>query len=138
MSARVSLVLLATLCSTFVVSTGLSTTSFVNAHALEEKTPVYRHIVLFSFQETATPEQVQGVVDAFQALPGKIGSIKGFEMGTNVSPENLNKGFTHGFLVTFENKAGLEEYLPHPDHKAFGSSLKGVLKDVLVFDFVAQ
>ncbi len=114
------------------ISTPLSATMF------EEKKPVYRHIVLFKFEETATPEQIKGVVDAFAALPGKIDTIKDFEMGTNVSPEKHDKGFTHGFVVTFDDKEGLEEYLPHPAHKEFGAGLGGILKDVIVFDYVTK
>ena len=119
------------------VSWNSSSTSLI-ANILEEKKPVYRHFVMFKFEESAKPEQIQGVVDAFKALPGKIDTIKGFEMGTNVSPEGHDKGFTHGFLVTFDDKAGLEKYLPHPAHKEFGGSLKGILKDVLVFDYVTN
>ncbi len=101
------------------------------------KPSVYRHFVLFKFAESATAEQVQSVCEAFAKMPEKIDTIKGYETGINISPENKNKGFTHGFLLTFDDQAGLETYLPHPDHKAFGASLKGLIDDVLVFDYVS-
>ncbi|MEM1083927.1 MAG: Dabb family protein [Verrucomicrobiota bacterium] len=98
----------------------------------------YRHVVLFSFKEDAAAEDVAKVEKAFAALPEKIDTITDFEWGTNVSPEGKAKGFTHCFLVTFKDKAGLEVYIPHEAHKAFVSLLKPVLKDVLVIDYVAQ
>ncbi|WP_240772741.1 Dabb family protein [Phragmitibacter flavus] len=108
----------------------------MNASSVSAEAP-YRHIVLFKFKESATPEQVKGVEEAFKALPGKIDTIVDFEWGTNVSPEGKDDGFTHCFFVTFKDKAGLEVYLPHPDHKAFGAGLREILDKVLVVDYVA-
>ena len=98
----------------------------------------YRHVVLFKFVDTATPEHIQAVEQAFKALPSRIDTIVSFEWGTNVSPEGKSDGFTHCFFVTFRDKAGLEVYLPHPAHKEFGASLKGILDKVCVIDYVAQ
>ena len=98
----------------------------------------YRHVVLFKFKDSATPEQIKNVEAAFLALPSKINTIQSLEWGTNVSPENKNDGFTHCFFVTFKDKAGVEVYLPHPAHKEFGSTLRGILDKVLVIDYVAQ
>lgn len=99
---------------------------------------VYRHVVLFKFKDSATPEQIQAVEEAFKALPGKIDTIIDFEWGTNVSPEGKDEGLTHCFFVTFKDKAGLEVYLPHPDHKAFGAVLRPILDKVVVVDYVAS
>ena len=97
-----------------------------------------RHVVLFKFKATATTEDIQKVEKAFAALPSKIAEIKSFEWGTNNSPEGLDKGFTHCFLLTFESEAGRATYLPHPDHKAFGDILGPHLEDVLVVDYWAD
>jgi hypothetical protein len=98
----------------------------------------YRHLVLFSFKEDASPEAIAKVEKAFAALPGKIDTITDFEWGTNVSPEGKAKGFTHCFMVTFKDKAGLEVYIPHEAHQKFVAGLKDVIKDVLVIDYVAK
>ena len=97
----------------------------------------YRHVVLFKFKDDASAESVKAVEDAFVALKDKISTIEGFEWGKNVSPEGLDQGFTHVYFVTFKDKAGLEVYLPHEAHKAFGAKLKPVLDKVLVVDYVA-
>ena len=94
-----------------------------------------RHVVLFKFKETATPAEIKSVVDSFEALPAKISQIRSFEWGTNNSPEGLDKGFTHCFLLTFHSEEDRATYLPHPDHKAFGRGLSPYLEDVLVVDY---
>ncbi len=98
----------------------------------------YRHVVFFKFKDSATPEQVQGIEKAFIALAKKVDTVKGFEWGTNVSPENINDGFTHCFFVTFADKAGVDVYLPHPAHAEFVSQLKPILDKVCVLDYVAR
>jgi hypothetical protein len=94
-----------------------------------------RHVVLFKFKDSATPAQVKEVEDAFRKVPTQIKEVKGFEWGTNNSPEGLAQGFTHAFLVSFESEAAREVYLPHPDHKAFVKVLEPHLDKVLVIDY---
>lgn len=98
----------------------------------------FRHVVLFKFKPEATAEQVKEIEKAFAELPSKIDSITGYEWGPSESVEKLNDGFTHCFLVTFKDKAGLEAYLPHEAHKAFGAKLRPILEKALVFDYTAK
>lgn len=97
-----------------------------------------RHVVLFKFKDSATPAQVKEVEDAFRKVPTKIKEVKGFEWGTNNSPEGLAQGFTHAFFVSFDSEAAREIYLPHPDHKAFVKVLEPHLDKVLVIDYWTQ
>ncbi len=95
-----------------------------------------RHAVFFSFNEDSTEENVADVTAAFAALPSKIDSIVDFQWGTNNSPEDLDDGFTHGFLLTFKDEAGREVYLPHPAHTGeFADTLRPHMKDVFVIDY---
>ena len=98
----------------------------------------YRHVVFFKFKDSATPDQVQVVEKAFIELAKKVDTVKAFEWGTNVSPEGKNDGFTHCFLATFADKAGLDVYLPHPAHGEFVSQLKPIIDKVCVLDYVAK
>jgi hypothetical protein len=98
----------------------------------------YRHVVLFKFKDGAPAADIAKVEQAFVALKRAIPEIKALEWGTNVSPEGLANGFTHCFFVTFKDKAALERYLPHPEHKKFGAQLNGLLDKVLVIDYVAR
>lgn len=99
---------------------------------------VYRHVVVFKFKDTATEAQIEQIIKDFAALQDAIEEIIAFEHGTNVSPEGLDQGFTHVFLVTFKDKAGLEVYLPHPAHKAFVEKLLPLLDQPFVVDYVAK
>lgn len=96
---------------------------------------VLRHVVLFKFKEGTTKSEISTVEEAFNALPSKIKAIHSYEWGLNNSPEGLNKGFTHCYLLTFKTEEDRGTYLPHPDHKAFGAILTPYLEDVLVVDY---
>lgn len=96
------------------------------------------HMVAFKFKADAGTEKIREVERAFAALPAKISQIRSFEWGTNISPEKLDKGFTHGFILTFQNAADRDAYLVHPDHQAFGKLVGPVLEDVFVLDFLAK
>ncbi len=100
-----------------------------------EPDSVLRHVVFFSFKSTSTPEDVKSVVDAFRDLQNKVEGIKGFEWGTNSSPEGLNQGLTHAFTLTFHSEALRDAYLPHPAHKEFGELLGPHLDKVMVVDY---
>ena len=101
-----------------------------------QKQPV-RHIVVFKYKPGTTPEQIGQVTQAFRDLKKKIPGITGFEDGVNHSPEGKNLGFTHVYVVTFEDAKARDAYLPHPEHKKFGQLLGqlGVVADVFVVDF---
>ncbi|HSI34925.1 MAG: Dabb family protein [Phycisphaerae bacterium] len=92
------------------------------------------HLVFFKFKPDAPKERIDAVGKAILELKGKIPSIQSVSWGTNVSPEKKDKGYTHAIVMTFKDEKGRDEYLPHPDHKAFGGTLKGIIDDVLVFD----
>jgi len=103
--------------------------------AKEQPGKVLRHMVLYKFKESATPQQIQEVVDAFSALPKKIDTITGFEKGTNVSTENKSEGFTHCFVVTFKDEARRDAYLKHPAHDDYVKVVRDRREKVIVFDY---
>ncbi len=99
--------------------------------------PTLRHVVLFAFKATATRTDIGRIEAAFVALPKQIPVVRGFEWGTNVSPENLANGFTHCFIVSFDDAAGRDAYLPHPAHAAFVAMAGPFIEKALVVDFVS-
>jgi lysophospholipase L1-like esterase len=99
---------------------------------------VFRHVVLFQFKEGVTEEQIEEVMVAFKKLPEKIDAIIDFECGTTDNIEPLNEDLTHGFIVTFRNKEGLAEYLPHAAHQEFVGLVKPRLERVVVFDYYTE
>ncbi|MEJ8824076.1 Dabb family protein [Variovorax humicola] len=94
-----------------------------------------RHVVLVRFKEHTTVAQRAQFVRAFHALSTRIAQVRRLESGVNSSPEGLDKGFTHCFLVSFDNPADRDAYLPHPAHQAFVQETGAWVADVLVVDY---
>jgi hypothetical protein len=101
----------------------------------QKKEGMLQHVVAFKFKADASKEQIDKVLTAFEELPKKISVIKKFQTGINNSPEGLNKGFTHGWIISFKNEKDRDVYLHHAEHQAFVSIAKPVLDDVFVIDF---
>ncbi len=97
-----------------------------------------RHVVVFKYKPDATEKQINEVTSAFRTLKTSIPGIVSFEHGTNNSPEKKNLGFTHVYMLTFEDAKARDNYLPHPEHKKFGQLLGklGVLEDAFVVDYL--
>jgi len=108
------------------------------AAATESPVQVLRHVVLFQFKEGTSAEDIRKIESAFSALPSKIDVIYGFEWGTDVSTENLQKGFTHCFIVSFRSEADRDTYAKHPAHIEFGGLLGPSLEQVMVVDYWAK
>lgn len=94
-----------------------------------------RHIVMFKFIDGTPAEKVREIETQFAALPQNIQAIFDFEWGTDVSVENLQQGFTHCFVVTFQSEEDRATYLPHPQHLKFVELVKPHVDKVLVVDY---
>ncbi len=75
------------------------------------------HIVLFKFYENTDPKKIEDLAKALKELSTKIPGIKHYVWGPSVSIEHLGKGYTHGFIMTFESEKDRDNYVPHPLHK---------------------
>ncbi len=94
-----------------------------------------RHVVLFTFKATSTKEEVANVTRTFNDLYGKVPEVKKMEWGLNMSPEHLDQGFTHCFVLTFSSEKDLASYQLYPAHKAFQEVLKPHMDRVFVVDY---
>jgi len=117
----------------FVSFLFMSTTMMAQSN--EKKGNALRHVVLFSFKETSSTKDVESVIAEFTALQKKIKQIKSLEWGLNNSPEKLNEGLTHAFILTFSSEKDRDDYLVHPDHKVFGDFVGKHISKVVVVDF---
>lgn len=97
--------------------------------------PELRHVVLFTFKATSSKASVDSVVKAFNSLYGSVPQVKKMEWGLNMSPEHLDQGFTHCFVLTFRSEKDLADYQQHPSHKAFQTILKPHMDRVFVVDY---
>jgi len=121
--------------SLFVLSV-FSLLILFSMHAYVRSTQVM-HIVVFKYKTSASTEEVAAVTKAFTSLKNKIPGIVSFQYGTNNSTENLNRGFTHAYVITFRDAQARDAYLPHPEHKKFVEMLtaKQILEEPFVIDF---
>ncbi len=95
-----------------------------------------RHVVLFKFRDTASQSDIAKIEGAFRALATtKVPQVRGFESGTHIGKESSNQGFTHGFLLTFDNEEDRDTYMAHDDHKAFVQLQQGIVDKKVVFAF---
>lgn len=97
-----------------------------------------RHVVLFGWKEKADTVSIKKAIAAFSKLPQQIKTIRSFEWGSNNSPEKLNNGLTHCFLLSFASEKDRDDYLVHPAHKAFTTLLPDILDKVTVVDYWVQ
>lgn len=94
-----------------------------------------RHVVIFKFKDTSSPEDVQKVANTFYALKGQVPEIIAMEWGINNSPENFNQCFTHCFVLSYRSEKDLANYQENPAHKAFQEVLKPHMEKVFVVDY---
>jgi hypothetical protein len=97
------------------------------------------HMVLLKIRRDVPQARILEVFRALAGLQRKIPGIASFAGGSYSSPEGLNKGFTHGFVMTFSDASARDAYLSHPEHeevkKQVLSVLDGGLDGVVAFDF---
>ncbi|MFM6189184.1 MAG: Dabb family protein [Planktothrix sp.] len=97
-----------------------------------------QHIVLFKFKEGISSEKIDEAFTDLEKLKELIPGILSYSSGINSSPENINRGYTHGFIMTFATAQDRDVYLPHPEHEKVKEKLSPILADdegALVFDF---
>lgn len=99
------------------------------------KANALRHVVLLKFNESSTREDIAKVETAFKDLAKKLKMVKDFEWGINNSPENLNQGLTHCFILTFQSEKDRDDYSVHPEHEKFVDVLKLHMEKATVVDF---
>jgi hypothetical protein len=120
---------------TFILLGIMSFTNNTDAAGKSNQRGNLVHMVSFKFKESVTKDDIKKVETAFAGLQKKIPQILSYETGTNNSPEGLDKGFTHGFVLTFHSGQDRDDYLIHPHHKDFGKLVGPLLEDVFVLDF---
>lgn len=94
-----------------------------------------RHFGVFQFKETVTEEQIVHCFKTMKEMVGQIPGLLDMEHGLYNSPEGMNDGFTHGFVMTFDTLTSRDAYLPHPVHELAKEIVVPKLERVVVFDF---
>lgn len=97
-----------------------------------------RHIVLLKFRKDVTPDAIAALFAELHTIEGKVAGLISITSGFSESPEQMERGFMHGFVADFEDWDALQTYQDHSAHKALGANLVaasvGGIDGILVFD----
>lgn len=94
-----------------------------------------KHIVLIEFKEGTSVQDIEKVKKAAMKL-SEINGVHELAFSENVSPENLNKNYTHALTMWFKTEEDRDKgYLPHPIHQEFVNFFVPLTNSVLVFDY---
>jgi hypothetical protein len=94
-----------------------------------------RHLVLFGFGKAHSSAAIAEVIRRFAELKALVPGVDDFEWGENSSPEGLDHGHSHVFLLTFANAQARDAYLVHPDHSASANWVQPFVSSVTVLDY---
>jgi hypothetical protein len=99
--------------------------------------PKLRHVVLFKFKNEITEARKTEIQTAFGDFIKQVPElVQAYEFGINNSPEGLDQGLTHCFIVTFASEKDRNTYIPNAFHQAFVKKyLSDSVEKVTVVDF---
>ena len=97
-----------------------------------------RHIVLTRFADGTDEATIAGIYAGLSEVTEKMPGARGFGGGRSKSPEQIERGYMHGFTVDFDSWDDLQAYADDPEHQALGSQIvanaEGGIDGVLVLD----
>lgn len=92
------------------------------------------HILLLRWNDKTSQEAIDHAIAELRGLKEKIPGIVDLSSGTNFSERA--KGFTHGMIFHFKDRAALQTYLAHPEHQhVVQTVINPIRADTLVFDY---
>ncbi|KAF1976009.1 dabb-domain-containing protein [Bimuria novae-zelandiae CBS 107.79] len=105
--------------------------------------PSTTHIVLFKFHDNVTPGNLKDITLQMLGLEKSClhpttGApyIKSITGGKGNSPEGLQEGLTHGYVVQFSSNEDRDYYVNQdPAHDAFKKTAGPFIEKAVVFDF---
>jgi Stress responsive A/B Barrel Domain len=97
--------------------------------------PTVQHMVVVKFKPDVSEKAIAQLLDDLRVFWSKTAGITYYAAGSYSSPEGLNQGYTHGFLVTFDNPAARDAYLRDPEHEKVVTRVLPMLDGLLAFDF---
>jgi hypothetical protein len=77
---------------------------------------MFRHVVLFTWTQEATPEQQQAVAAELRKLPAAIDELRAYHVGPDAGMNPAN--FDFAVVADFDDVDGYLVYRDHPAHRA--------------------
>lgn len=97
-----------------------------------------RHIVLIRFRPEVSSAVISELFAELHRIEGKVPGLLAITSGRSESPEKMERGYMHGFVVDFADWDGLQAYQDNAEHQALGAKLvahaEGGKDGILCFD----
>ena len=97
-----------------------------------------RHIVLTKFKPDTAEDKISEIYAGLLALSVELPGAHNFTGGRSESPEQIERGYMHGFVIDFDSWDALKNYASNPRHQALGGQLVanavGGIDGILVLD----
>ena len=85
-----------------------------------------RHILLVSLaDEPAAAARLQDAFERIGRVAGRLPGVLSCSYGPSKSPEQLERGYTHGLVIDFADASALRGYAVDPEHVAAGGQIAG-------------
>jgi Stress responsive A/B Barrel Domain len=84
-----------------------------------------RHVVTFTWNDSATPAALEEIVAALRALPGQIPALRAYHVGPDAGLDAGSADFA--IVADFDDAAGWRAYQDHPAHQAVRELLRPVV-----------
>jgi hypothetical protein len=97
-----------------------------------------RHVVLIRFKAELSEADISALFGELHEIEGKVPGLLGITSGRSEGPEQMERGYMHGFIADFSGWQALQAYQDHPAHQALGAKLVASAVDgkdgILCFD----
>ncbi|MCF3639682.1 Dabb family protein [Rhizobium sp. TRM95111] len=98
-----------------------------------------RHCVFIRFKPGLAEHLKTEIYNEITALKDRIPGFLAAHVGINVSPETgMDKGYSEGFIVDFDDTLARDAYLVDEEHRRTGAKIvaaaQGGIEGVLVYD----
>jgi Stress responsive A/B Barrel Domain len=98
---------------------------------------VIKHIVLWKLKRNGAGDPVkreaQRLKEALEGLRGKIPEIQALEVGLNFNPDETASDLS--LYTEFADRAGLDRYQRHPEHRKVAALLREAAAERRVSDY---
>ena len=101
------------------------------------------HVVLFRPRAEVSQSDREAMVAALHAAATRIPEVRRFYVGARVThgaayEPMMTPDFPYAAIIEFDDLAGLQSYLDHPEHKKLGELFYRLQDAALVYDYEAM
>ncbi|MGI8470088.1 MAG: Dabb family protein [Pyrinomonadaceae bacterium] len=94
------------------------------------------HIVCWKYKAETTAEQRAEHIAKLKNLPNVISDILSFNVGSDIL--YLERSFDTGLIAAYADRAALDAYTIHPEHRAVANLGKLIAERVVSVDFLTD